>query len=198
MSLNRYAPKRDSNEKQIRARFAHHGWHTEQLSGSGMPDLLAVTWHTRDSMNVPWRSMVLVDVKEPKGKVTPAQEKKWAALLEKGIPVYVARTDADVDAIASGTAEAWRPEKPRAPIAKPMAKSGYIPPRGPGVDAATQAGETFAPAPCPACAINPQNPCKHDGEEKGVALGNVPPRRLNQRPVDKIMAKKGRRSRSGS
>lgn len=222
MSLNRYAPKRDKNEGEIRKRFAHHGWHTEQLSGSGMPDLLAVTWHTRDSMNVPWRSMVLVDVKEPKGKVTPAQDKKWTALLEKGIPVYVARTESDVDAIAAGTAEPWRP-------AKPIAKSGYTPPRGPGVDAAKQADETLGihgadfgsklprvimtlgdvsvevtgmtneeiaekaasliNSRCPACMYDPQSSCKHDGEEKGVALGLVPPRRLNQRPVDKIMAR---------
>lgn len=109
MSLHRVNPKRDANEPEIRARFAHHGWQTEQLSGAGMPDLLAVVWSTRDSQVNPWRLMVLVDVKERKGKPTPAQEKKWAELAAKGIPVYVARTEVDVDAIVAGTAEPWRP-----------------------------------------------------------------------------------------
>lgn len=94
-------------------------------------------------------------------------------------------------------------------------RSGYTPPRGPGVDAARQAEVTFSPGDfayrivttsrddsrreiadlldgCQACKIDPQDPCHHDGEEKAVALGLIPPRRTNQRPVDRLMAEQER------
>lgn len=43
---------------------------------------------------------------------------------------------------------------------------------------------------CPACLLDPQSPCKHDGEEKGVAMGTQPPRRRNRRRVDEIVAER--------
>lgn len=107
MSLNRYAPKRDANEPAIRKCFAHHGWHTEQRSSAGGWDLDAYPAQSAGA-----RVFTLVhhvDVKMPDGKVTTAQEKKWAELHAKGIPVYVVRTEADVDALVSGEIEAWKP-----------------------------------------------------------------------------------------
>jgi len=121
MTLHRFAAKRDDNEPTIRKRFSHHGWHTEQLSGKGMPDLLC--WPRQAATPCPPSERclalsVLVDVKEPTGKPTAAQVLKWQALKDKGIPVYVARTPEDVDAIVAGTAEPWglmeaRPRKKR-------------------------------------------------------------------------------------
>lgn len=120
MSIHRHAAKRDSNEPAIRKRFAHHGWHTEQMNGAGMPDLLA--WPSSMLASGGRHLCFLVDVKTPTGKVTPAQEEKWKALAEKGIPVYVVRTAADVDALVRGELAAWHPHDERQHHAKPCAK----------------------------------------------------------------------------
>jgi hypothetical protein len=107
MSLHRYAARRDENEPEIRARFARHGWHTEQVSGTGMPDLICMkaVRHFGQTRAAP--VLFLCDVKTQTGGFKPAQVKKWTELAAKGIPVYVARTEADVDAIVGGTAEPW-------------------------------------------------------------------------------------------
>lgn len=110
MSLNRYNPRRDANEPEIRKRFVHHDWHTEQLSGAGMPDLLAWPWEPPTTE----RRSIFVDVKDGDGKPTGPQVKKWTNLRVLGIPVYVVRTEADVDALVAGTLEPWGPE-PRMP-----------------------------------------------------------------------------------
>lgn len=104
-SARRRANRRDDNEPEIRKRFAAHGWHTETLSAPGMPDLLALATEIG-----PLLSAALVDVKGVKGKPTPAQVEKWTALAAAGIPVYVCRTRADVDALVAGTLEAWEPD----------------------------------------------------------------------------------------
>jgi hypothetical protein len=52
----------------------------------------------------------LVDVKAKDGKVTTAQKDKWKLFYELGIPVYVCRTRADVDALVEGKLEPWEPE----------------------------------------------------------------------------------------
>lgn len=109
MSLHRYAARRDENEPEIRKRFAHHWWHTEQVSGVGMPDLIAWPPAYGKPFKWPAQSALLVDVKTPAGGFKPAQVKKWTALAAKGIPIYVARTEADVDAIVAGTARPWDP-----------------------------------------------------------------------------------------
>jgi hypothetical protein len=115
--------KRDSNETAIRKRFARHGWHTEQLSGTSIPDLLcwpmnpASAVHDYDGL----AASVLVDVKEPTGKPTPAQAEKWKALSDKGIPVYVARTSEDVDTIVAGSAEPWGVVEARPKLGKAIA-----------------------------------------------------------------------------
>lgn len=108
MSIHRHAARRDGNEPAIRERFARHGWHTEQLSMAGMPDLMCWAPEFFD-----WRIAILVDVKEPTGKPTPAQVKKWAELARAGIPVYVARTHEDVDAIVAGSADPWSETRTR-------------------------------------------------------------------------------------
>lgn len=112
--LARHNAKRDGNEPELRKRFAYHGWHTEQVSGKGMPDLMVWPDSPREreavrAINHGAVRNYLVDVKMPKGKLKPAQEEKWKALHAKGIPVYVVRTEADVDALIKGTLEPWRP-----------------------------------------------------------------------------------------
>jgi hypothetical protein len=165
----RTAAKRDDNEPEIRERFAHHGWHTEALSDAGMPDLLCWPPEDKRGWALGLTTSALVDVKERLGKPTKPQVKKWTALHTLGVPVYIARSEADVDAIVAGTAEAWAP---------PDLSSGT----------------------CPACVLDPQSPCKHDGEEKGVAAGTQPPRRKNRRPVDEAVVRReavGVRTRLG-
>jgi RNA-splicing ligase RtcB len=178
MTLHRFAARRDANEPEIRSRFAHHGWHTEALSGTGMPDLLCLgdiqplAWRRSTHPHV--RQVVLVDVKTPKGGFKPAQEKKWTALRAKGIPVYIARTADDVDAIVAGTAEAWAPRTLAAVTAdagRPLhvarapgkgsrsVRRNYTPPRSKPVDAAKEAEETFAPAHFDGCAWYVGGPC---------------------------------------
>lgn len=103
--LARHNAKRDENEPEIRKRFAAHGWHTEQVSGKGMPDLLVFLPERMAAS----RPAFLVDVKMPDGTLTKAQKEKWPTLHKKGIPVYVVRTAADVDALVGGTLEPWRP-----------------------------------------------------------------------------------------
>lgn len=113
--------RRDGNEPEIRSAFARHGWHTEQLSGTAIPDLMC--FPPQDGKRGA-TACVLVDVKAATGKVEPEQAKKWAELATKGIPVYVARTWADVDAIVSGKAEPWRP------TGKTQLKSAFRCPHG--------------------------------------------------------------------
>lgn len=96
--------KRDDNEPQIMKRFAAHGWHCEQISGNRLWDLLAF------NLRLGTHSVRLIDVKMPDGSVTQAQVDKWTALHHKGIPVYVVRTEADVDALVRGELRPWVPE----------------------------------------------------------------------------------------
>jgi hypothetical protein len=106
MALHRRAAMRDGNEPELRAAFARHGWHTETMSGTGMPDLLV--WPPESKIGSA-RLATLVDVKNGKGRLKPAQATKWKALSEKGIPVYVCRTEADVDALVRGDLQPWAP-----------------------------------------------------------------------------------------
>lgn len=153
MSIHRHAAKRDTNEPTIRRRFAHHGWHTEQISGSGMPDLLAF-----NTQSIFAKVVRLVDVKMAKGDVTKAQRSKWEYLRLQGIPVYVVRTEADVDALVGGTLEPWQPPMservPGGLRKRLLPQRGYTPPRSTPVCAANEAEETFAP-----CACTREQPC---------------------------------------
>lgn len=177
MSIHRFAAKRDDNEPAIRARFATHGWHTEQLSGAGMPDLLC--WALHDARSVITHpsliGSVLVDVKMPGKKATKAQVEKWTALSEKGIPVYVASTEADVDAIVGGTATPWASDVPPChakgqPCRRRRHKHpspDFTPPRSTPVDAQALAAETFAPPQVlgDPCQCRPGSVCSlHEGD----------------------------------
>jgi hypothetical protein len=59
--------------------------------------------------------------------------------------------------------------------------------RAPRTEVGHLVEEALAPPTCPACNLDPQSPCKYDGEEKGVASGTQPPRRKNLRKVDAIV-----------
>lgn len=111
--------KRDSNEPQVMKRFRHHGWHAEQISGNRLWDLLAFPPQSR---TLPIAA--LVDVKQPDGEVTKAQSEKWTALHALGIPVYVVRTEADVDALVGGTLAPWEPESKADRVAARLRKMG--------------------------------------------------------------------------
>jgi hypothetical protein len=110
--------RRDKNEPEIMQRFRHHGWHPEQVSGNRQWDLNVYPPRptTTGTNNTCLTLVCHADVKGPKGRVEDAQREKWEALSEKGIPVYVVRTEADVDALVRGDLEPWRPEAPRKPL----------------------------------------------------------------------------------
>jgi hypothetical protein len=101
VSLHRQAAKRDTNEEAIRAALHARGWHTEQVSGKGMPDLIGWSKHR---VNVH-----LLEVKMPGKDATDAQVKKWQELLLRGIHVYVLRTTEDVQALTLGHHGPWLP-----------------------------------------------------------------------------------------
>lgn len=115
--LARHAARRDENEPEIRRRLAMHGWHTEQVSGKGMPDLLVFACREvmdeHESLGTRAYGVRLVDVKMPKGTLKPAQVEKWTALRAKGIPVYVVRTVDEVDALVRGELKPWEPDAVR-------------------------------------------------------------------------------------
>jgi hypothetical protein len=153
--------RRDKNEPEIMQRFRHHGWHPEQVSGNRQWDLNTYPPHQPSERVTGAATLVFhVDVKGPKGKVEKAQRGKWKALSEKGIPVYVCRTEKDVDALVRGELEPWRAEPPARKIAPLVVRTrlgrtvrtaysgpAYTPPRSAPVDAAKEAAETFAPGP---------------------------------------------------
>jgi hypothetical protein len=109
--------RRDKNEPEIMQRLRHHGWHPEQVSGNRQWDLNAYPPRQPSERVTGAATLVFhVDVKGPNGKVEDAQREKWTALSEKGIPVYVCRTKADVDALVRGELEPWAPEPVRAKV----------------------------------------------------------------------------------
>ena len=82
MTLHRRNPKRDQNEADIVNALARAGAFVSQLSGEGMPDLLVI-----------FRGNIyLVEVKAPKGKLTPAQIEYHARALNEGVKVNIAHT----------------------------------------------------------------------------------------------------------
>lgn len=101
MSLHRQAAKRDANESAIRAALHARGWHTEQVSGKGMPDLIGWSKHRVNAH--------LLEVKMPGKDATDAQVTKWTELLTRGIHVYVLRTTEDVQALTLGHYGPWLP-----------------------------------------------------------------------------------------
>lgn len=73
------ARKRDANEIAIVEALRQAGMRVQVISAKGFADL--VCWAPRPGV-------VLLEVKAPRGRVTPAQ----ASTLEAGWPVYTVRT----------------------------------------------------------------------------------------------------------
>ena len=78
MSLSRHNPKRDANERIIIEALEARGFHVDQVSGKGIPDLL-VSKHG---------AMWLIDVKRPKGRFT-SQQIQWRSRFQGPPPVTV-------------------------------------------------------------------------------------------------------------
>ena len=84
MTLNRYNPKRDKNEREIIDALAGHGVKSWQLSARGLPDLLCL----KDGR------LFLVEVKGKGGKLTEAQRLFFAEWPD--CPAYVVSDTKDV------------------------------------------------------------------------------------------------------
>src|SRR4051812_1204962 len=98
MSLHRRAAKRDKAEGVIIRTLEANGCVVWPLSGAGVPDLLVMrngrTW--------------LADVKDGKGKATPAQEKKWEEAATKArVAVFVLRAPEDAAAMLNSALPPW-------------------------------------------------------------------------------------------
>jgi hypothetical protein len=78
----RFAAKRDANEPAIIAALQLAGWSIFQVGATGFPDLVAVRKGTSH----------FLEVKQPKGTLTPAQEKLHRRMEAAGLKVHVVRT----------------------------------------------------------------------------------------------------------
>lgn len=89
----RVAAKRDQNEHEIIRALELAGWSVFPVSDTGLMDLLCIR-----------RGVIrLLEVKGPKGKLTPAQEKTFARIRAAGGEVKVVRTPAEaLLAVAQG------------------------------------------------------------------------------------------------
>jgi len=87
MSLHRRAPRRDRNEREVIDALEHPaiGAAVLPLSGAGVPDLLGAYWGR----------LYLLEVKGPKGTLTPEQQATAAMLGHAGVPIHVVRTAED-------------------------------------------------------------------------------------------------------
>lgn len=81
----RRAAKRDDNEAVIVTALQSAGWTVVRVSDSGAPDLICVRMG----------DLRLVEVKGPKGTLTPAQEVAFERLNKAGVTVLVVRSPAD-------------------------------------------------------------------------------------------------------
>ena len=85
MSLNRYNPKRDSNEAEIITELRVRGFAVWQNSGPGIPDLLCVragVWH-------------VAEVKSATGTYTEAQKRFNKQAAERAGKVWLLRNKKD-------------------------------------------------------------------------------------------------------
>lgn len=78
----RRAAKRDDNEALIVTALQSAGWTVVRVSDAGAPDLLVA----RNGV------LTLMEVKGPKGTLTPAQEVAFERLAWAGVQVWVVRT----------------------------------------------------------------------------------------------------------
>lgn len=77
--MPRYAAKRDGNEREIIDELERNGCRVMQLNGRGHPDLLVY--------RVATGLLRLMEIKQPKGKLTAAQREKFPEW-----PAWVCRT----------------------------------------------------------------------------------------------------------
>lgn len=180
MSLHRRAAKRDAAEPAIVSALEALGCVVWRVSGKGLPDLIVLRAGKK------W----LADVKGPKEKPTPAQEKAWEEAATKArCSVFILRTPEDAAAMLSNALQPWEPRPniydPRHPYQKDMKRrraqveTGYSPPRSTPVDAAKEAEATFAP-PTLLCVRHDTDcgcePCQRPGcIHKGPCPEDAPP-----------------------
>lgn len=86
MSLHRRNPRRDANEAQIVKALEQIGVRVRRMSAPGFADL--VCFHPREGVR-------LLEVKAPKGKLTPAQIEH----RQDGWPVCIVRNEAEALAL---------------------------------------------------------------------------------------------------
>ena len=82
MSIHRRATKRDANEKPIVDALEAVGAVVTRLSSDGVPDIMCL-----------WRGAItLLEIKSPKGRLTPSQIDYHATALNVGVKVHVVHT----------------------------------------------------------------------------------------------------------
>ena len=91
MSINRRAPARDHNERAIINALLRVGAYVIPVSGPGVPDLL-----------VGWRGeWLLMEVKQPKGRLTIAQQAFHQDAALHDLSVYIIHSEQEaIDALA--------------------------------------------------------------------------------------------------
>lgn len=107
MSLHRRAAKRDAAEPAIVSALEALGCVVWRVSGKGLPDLIVLRAGKK------W----LADVKGPKEKPTPAQEKAWEEAATKGrCSVFILRTPEDAQKMLNNALQPWEPPMTTAQI----------------------------------------------------------------------------------
>jgi hypothetical protein len=135
----RFAHRRDANEKSIINALRWAGWRVRQLDSTrGEPDLLCCKGGR----------MVLLEVKSPGGRLTPAQKACHAELALAGITVHVVRDprqaleavgEAELAArLPTVSVRGPRPKRPRRAPAR-SASASEAPPGGQGTPGAASA-----------------------------------------------------------
>jgi hypothetical protein len=90
--LARLNAKRDANERLIIETLEARGFSVATISGKGVPDLLVGYGGGVDAFGKPTSRMWLVEVKQPKGKLNPAQV-KWRERWNGPAPLIVRTVD---------------------------------------------------------------------------------------------------------
>ena len=85
MSIQRWSAQRDQNEPEIVELFRKAGWKVEH----------STTWDL--TCLAPCGTVVLVEVKQPRGRLTNTQRK----LLDEGWPLHVVRTTQEAAALVA-------------------------------------------------------------------------------------------------
>lgn len=98
----RRAAKRDDNEALIVTALQSAGWTVVRVSDAGAPDLLCVRMG----------EIRLLEVKGPKGTLTPAQEVAFERLNRAGVTVLVVRSPPDALEAVGSSQDPYNPTAP--------------------------------------------------------------------------------------